>query len=76
MLPLHLVDPKDYERIREGDRVSIVGLKELAPSRPVKVILAHADGSRDEIACRHSFNAEQLAWFRAGSALNVLRGKR
>ena len=76
LLPLHLVDPKDYDKIREGDRVSITGLKDLAPGKPVKVILAHADGSKDEIACRHSFNAEQLAWFRAGSALNVLRGKK
>jgi aconitate hydratase len=76
MLPLHLVEPKDYEKFREGDRVSIVGLKDLGPGKPVKVVVKHADGSQDEIACRHSLNEEQVGWFRAGSALNVLRRKR
>ena len=75
LLPLHLDNPADYDRVREGDRVSILGLAALAPGKPVAVILHHADGSRDEISCRHTFSAEQLEWFRAGSALNVLRKK-
>jgi len=75
LLPLHLADPKDYEKIREGDRVSITGLSELAPGKPVKVVVVHADGSKDEFSCRHTFNGEQIGWFRAGSALNVLRRK-
>jgi aconitate hydratase len=75
LLPLHLEDPSDYDKVREGDKVSILGLKGLAPGKPVKVVLHHADGSRDELSCRHTFNAEQVKWFRAGSALNVLRRK-
>jgi len=75
LLPLHLVDPGDYEKFREGDRVSILGLRELAPGKPVRVVLHHADGTTEEIACRHTFNAEQIGWFKAGSALNVLRRK-
>ncbi|OYV92749.1 MAG: hypothetical protein B7Z68_09815, partial [Acidobacteria bacterium 21-70-11] len=76
LLPLTFVDPADYDKVREGDRVSIVGLAGLAPGQPVKVVLRHADGSADEFACRHTFNADQVGWFRAGSALNVLRAKK
>ena len=75
LLPLHLVDPSDYDKVREGDKVSILGLKGLAPGTPVKVVLHHADGTLDELSCRHTFNAEQVGWFKAGSALNVLRRK-
>ncbi|MGD1147332.1 MAG: aconitate hydratase [Thermoanaerobaculaceae bacterium] len=76
LLPLAFADPADYDKVREGDRVSIVGLAELAPGKAVNVVLHHADGTKDEIACAHTFNAEQVGWFRAGSALNVLRAKR
>jgi aconitate hydratase len=76
LLPLAFVDPADYDKVREGDRASIVGLAALAPGKAVTVVLHHADGSKDEIACRHTLNAEQVGWFRAGSALNVLRQKR
>ena len=76
LLPLHLIDPADYEKVREGDRVSILGLASLTPGQPVKVVIHHLDGSRDEISCRHTFNAEQVGWFKAGSALNVLRQKK
>jgi aconitate hydratase len=75
LLPLHLIDPNDYEKVREGDRVSILGLKDLTSGQPVKVVLHHTDGSKDELSCRHTLNAEQIGWFRAGSALNVLRRK-
>ncbi len=76
LLPLTFVDPADYEKIREGDRISIVGLAALAPGQPVTVVVQHADGGRDEFACKHTFNADQIKWFRAGSALNVLRAKK
>ena len=76
LLPLTFADPADYDKVREADRVSIVGLAALAPGKPLKVVLHHADGSKDEIACTHTFNAEQVGWFRAGSALNVLRAKK
>jgi aconitate hydratase len=76
VLPLRFEDPADYEKVQEADRVSITGLAALAPGRPVRVVLHHADGSQHEIAARHSLSAEQIAWFRAGSALNLLRGGR
>jgi aconitate hydratase len=62
----------DYERIRDGDRLSLVGLASLAPGRDVECRVRHADGSRESLALAHSFSAAQLAWFRAGSALNAL----
>ena len=56
--------------------MSVLGLKELAAGKPVKVVFHHADGTKDEISCRHTLNQEQIGWFRAGSALNVLRKKK
>jgi len=76
ILPLTFQDPGDYEKVREHDKVSILGLRELAPGKPVRVILHHADGTQEEIWCRHSLSEEQIAWFAAGSALNVLRSRR
>jgi aconitate hydratase len=75
LLPLTFTDQADYDKVREGDRVSIVGLAKLAPGSPLKVIVRHGDGTSDEISCRHTLNKEQVGWFRAGSALNVLRRK-
>lgn len=74
MLPLTFENPADYEKVREDDRISIVGLKDLAPGSPVQVILHHAGGNEESIRCRHSFSADQVAWFRAGAALNLMRG--
>jgi aconitate hydratase len=73
LLALTFTDPADYERIREGDRVSLVGLAALRPGAPVECLIEHADGTRESLALRHSYGASQLAWFRAGSALNSLR---
>jgi aconitate hydratase len=73
LLALTFSDPADYERVRADDRVSLTGLAEMAPGKPVACRLAHADGTVEELALKHSFTTEQLAWFRAGSALNVLR---
>jgi aconitate hydratase len=73
LLPLVFENPADYEKIRETDRISILGLQELAPGKPVTVVIHHADGSEESISCRHSFSAEQLAWFKAGAALNLLK---
>ncbi len=75
VLALTFANPGDYDRIRESDRISLVGLQGLAPARPVRCVVAHADGDREEIPLRHSYSAAQLEWFRAGSALNVLRNK-
>jgi aconitate hydratase len=72
LLPLTFADPKDYDKVEETDRVSILGLKDLAPGKPVRALLHHADGTAEEIRLNHSLNAEQIAWFRAGSALNTI----
>lgn len=71
LLALTFADSSDYERIREDDRISI-GLAALAPRKPVEARLEHADGSSENILLMHSFSASQLAWFRAGSALNLV----
>jgi aconitate hydratase len=75
LLPLTFTDPGDYDKVRGGDKVSILGLEKLAAGKPVTVVFHHSDGSTDELACRHTLNEEQIGWFRAGSALNVLRRK-
>jgi aconitate hydratase len=73
VLPLTFVDPADYEKVRETDRVSVTGLGELAPGSRVGVTLHHEDGSSDRFEASHTLNADQVEWFRAGSALNILR---
>jgi len=76
VLPLTFADPADYEKVRETDRVSVTGLARLAPASEIGVVLQHADGSRDALRARHTLNAEQIRWFKAGSALNLLRAQR
>jgi aconitate hydratase len=74
VLALTFANPDDYERIRVDDTIDIVGLAELAPGRAVEVRIHHADGTTDTIVTTHTMSDEHIAWFRAGSALNVLRG--
>jgi aconitate hydratase len=76
VLPLVFANPTDYDKVHDRDRMSVLGLAELAPGRPVEIVLHHADGSEDRVQARHSLNDEQIGWFRAGSALNVLRAPR
>ncbi|MBP1686184.1 MAG: aconitate hydratase [Deltaproteobacteria bacterium] len=73
LLPLTFENPADYDRVRETDRISILGLAHLVPGQTVTVMLHHADGTDERIQCRHSFSAEQIEWFRAGAALNLLK---
>lgn len=73
ILALTFVNPADYDRIKEKDHISVLGLKDLAPGKPVTIELTHADGSKERFEAQHSYNAKQLTWFRAGSALNALR---
>jgi aconitate hydratase len=73
VLALTFADPADYEKFRVDDTVDVVGLAELAPGKPVTVVVHHADGSSDEIPTTHTMSEEHIEWFRAGSALNVLR---
>lgn len=74
LLPLTFQDPADYDLIREDDRVGLTGLAMLAENRPVTCIAKHADGTEDVLQLDHSFTESQVAWFRAGSALNLLHG--
>jgi aconitate hydratase len=75
MLPLRFTNPADYEKIRVDDRLSLTGLAEIAPGKPITAVLHHADGSEESFELAHSLNEEQVEWFKAGSALNVLRAK-
>ena len=71
LLALTFQDPADYDRIREEDRLSLVGLKEIEPGKPVACRVRHADGTTETLRLSHSFSASQVEWFRAGSALNL-----
>jgi aconitate hydratase len=73
VLALTFVDPADYDKVLETDRVSLHGLTGLRPEVPLTAVLTHADGSEESFAVEHTLNEEQSAWFRAGSALNLLR---
>ena len=73
VLPLVLADPTFYEEIGEFDRISILGLDGLAPDRPVACLLHRPDGSTVEFTCLHTLSDEHIAWYRAGSALNLIR---
>lgn len=75
MLPLTFANPSDYDKIKEDDLVSIVGLKELAEGKQLTLIVKHKDGSTDEIKLNHTFNNNQIEWFKAGSALNLIADK-
>ncbi|MGH7263796.1 MAG: aconitate hydratase, partial [Candidatus Rokuibacteriota bacterium] len=72
VLPLTFADGGDYAQFQQADRVSVVGLSALAPGRPVEVRLHKPDGRTLTIVTRHTLTAEQIGWFRAGSALNAL----
>ena len=73
LLALTFEKPEDYDRIRVDDRISLVGLAKMAPGKPVECRVAHADGTTETLRLKHTFSKSQLEWFRAGSALNVLR---
>ena len=70
LLALTFQDPADYDRILEDDRLSLVGLADMAPGKPVECIVTHADGTKETLKLDHSFAESQLEWFRLGSALN------
>ncbi|RMH62563.1 MAG: aconitate hydratase [Calditrichaeota bacterium] len=73
MLALTFADPADYDKIQEDDTIDLIDLTEFAPGRPMTLVLHHADGSEETIKANHSYNDVQIAWFKAGSALNLLR---
>ena len=71
MLAVTFADKADYDRIREHDLISVVGLKEFSPGRNLEVILHHEDGTEERFVVQHTYNEQQIGWFRAGSALNA-----
>lgn len=74
MLPLTFVNPADYDKIREGDRMSI-DITTLAPGSNVTLTVKHDDGTSETIELKHTMNEQQLGWFKAGSALNLIAGR-
>jgi aconitate hydratase len=72
MLPLTFAQPSDYDRVREDDRCSVVGLGTFGTGSQLRLILHHADGSVEECLLNHTFNENQIGWFHAGSALNLI----
>ncbi len=72
MLALTFANPADYDKVQEDDRIDLLGLTEMAPGKPLTVRLHHSDGSMDEFAVNHTFNENQIGWFVAGSALNLI----
>ena len=75
ILPFTFADPTDYDKVQEADRISIVGLSTLTPGQPVTGILHHADGSSEQLSLKQTLNHEQIEWFKAGAALNILSAK-
>ena len=73
MLALTFADKDDYKKVREEDKISIIGLKEFAPGKPLTAILYHADGTEESFAVNHTYNELQIKWFKAGAALNAAR---
>eukprot|EP00092_Neocalanus_flemingeri_P028993 GFUD01031476.1.p1 GENE.GFUD01031476.1~~GFUD01031476.1.p1 ORF type:complete len:785 (-),score=232.80 GFUD01031476.1:627-2981(-) len=75
MLPLTFSDKADYEKVVPDDKVAITGLEDFQPGKPLNCVLTHSDGSSDTIVLDHTFNAGQIEWFKAGSALNRMKEK-
>ena len=73
MLGLTFADKNDYNKVQEDDSIDILGLTSFAPGVPLTIVLNHADGSKDEIKANHTYNAQQIEWFKAGGALNIIR---
>jgi aconitate hydratase len=75
MLALTFANKEDYDKIQEDDTIDIIGLTSFAPNSPLTLVLNHKDGNKEEIQVNHSYNAWQIEWFKAGGALNIIRGR-
>ncbi len=73
MLALTFANKADYDKIQENDTIDIIGLTAFAPGKQLSLVLHHSDGSTDEINVNHTYNAQQIEWFKAGGALNIIR---
>lgn len=72
VLALTFANAADYEKIGEQDKVSVVGLNDFAPGQPLNLVVSHKEGGESKFQVKHSYNAEQIAWFKAGSSLNMI----
>jgi aconitate hydratase len=73
MLALTFANKEDYDKVQEDDSIDIIGLTSFAEGKPLKVVLNHKDGSSDEVVVNHTYNEQQIQWFKEGGALNVIR---
>jgi len=73
MLALTFVNESDYDKVREDDVISTVDLHEFAPGKPITLLFKHSDSSEDQIVTNHTYNEQQIEWFKAGSALNLIK---
>jgi aconitate hydratase len=73
MLALTFVNKEDYEKVQEDDNIDINGLTAFAPGKQITMVLHHKDGTSDEVKLNHTYNKQQIEWFKAGGALNVIR---
>ena len=73
VLALTFSSTADYDKVKEGDKISVTGLSTFAPGKTVSVELKHQDGKSETIQAKHTYNAEQIEWFKAGSALNLMK---
>lgn len=75
MLGITFANKEDYNKILEDDTIDVIGLTSFTPGKPLQLVLNHADGSSETIDVNHSYNAQQIEWFKAGGALNVIRSE-
>ncbi len=75
MLAATFVDPNDYEKIQEGDRFKVLDVENLMPGKNLMIEITHGNGNKDQIEVKHTYNENQIAWFKAGSALNLIKKK-
>jgi aconitate hydratase len=73
VLTLTFSNKEDYNKILEDDKIDIIGLKDFAPGKQLTLVLTHSDGQQEKISAKHSYNEPQIAWFKAGGALNLIR---
>lgn len=73
MLALTFVNPADYDKVQEDDLIDIIGLNDFIPGKPLQIVLNHLNGTSDTFEVNHTYNEQQIEWFKAGGALNIIR---
>jgi len=76
MLALTFANKEDYNKIKEDDSFDIIGLTSFSPDKPLTLVINHSNGSKDSITVNHTYNKNQIVWFKAGSALNAMGNAR